>query len=138
MTNNKMKGAAHEKRIIKRYVLVGVLTTILHIICANIALLFLAMLNVSTSNQMIFSNAFGFICCSLASYLFYANWTFEAGITRQNISKFKFVALFSFSTILLFTFLFEKLSLPPIILTFVVTLPLAVTNFIVHRYWTFK
>ena len=133
-----MLNDSYEKQIIKRYILVGGLTTIFHVICANVALLLLLMFNVSTAVQMVLSNTFGFICCSFISYFFYAIWTFNVGVTRQSISKFKIVALFSFSAILLCTFLFESLGIPPIMLTFVATIPLAAINFFVHRYWTFK
>lgn len=131
-------GYNNEIKIVKRFVLVGILTTLFHILCANAALVFMDQFDVSAAKQMIFSNAFGFICCNVTSYFFYANWTFEVGATRQSISKFKFVALFSFSTILFFTVIFERVGFTPIALTFFITLPLGVINFFVHRLWTFR
>ena len=95
------------------------------------------MFDLSPAVQMVGSNSFAFICCSVGSYFFYAIWTFDAGVTWQNISKFKVVAVFSFFAILLFSFVFESLGLSPYLITVFVTLPLAAINFFVHRYWTF-
>ena len=132
-----MLGNAREKQVVMRYVVVGALTTICHVFFANISLFFLSIFDLSPTIQMVGSNSFAFICCSFGSYFFYAIWAFDAGITRHNLSKFKIVAFFSFAAILLFSMMFERLGISPILLTVFVTLPLAAINFFVHRYWTF-
>jgi putative flippase GtrA len=126
-----------EKQVVVRYIVVGAMTTIFHVLFANISLFFLSKSGLSPAVQMVGSNSFAFICCSFGSYFFYAIWTFDAGVTRKNISNFKVVAVFSFLAISLFSFLFERLEISPYLLSVFVTLPLAAINFFIHRYWTF-
>ncbi|MGC6518139.1 MAG: GtrA family protein [Candidatus Puniceispirillaceae bacterium] len=128
---------ARDRKVVMRYVVVGAMTTIFHVFFANISLFFLSVFDLSPAVQMVASNSFAFIFCSFGSYFFYAIWAFDAGVTRQNLSKFKVVAVFSFLAILFLSVLFERLGIAPYLLTVFVTLPLAAINFFVHRYWTF-
>lgn len=114
---------------IVRYVLVGGVSTLIHILIASLYIYFI---NDSVSQ----SNIIGFLVAYVFSYLVQSKLVFQHAVNLQKAIKYFIV---QFGALLLAIFLSEIFdSYNSYLRTLIVVALLPFITFVIHRFWTFK
>lgn len=112
-----------------RYVLVGGVSTFIHIFIASMYIYFV-------SNSVLQSNVTGFLLAYIFSYTVQSKLVFEHAVSMEKAIKYFIVQFGALLLAIVISNLFDSYN--SYIRTLIVVVLLPIITFMIHKFWTFK